>query len=95
VSLFLFLKEERSASLYLFTRICGVLYPPLEDDALDFLLHKLIQRIWSIKLKGNVDKRKFPQGVVETAKAEKLFVTVPLNPILLGYPILKLSFFIS
>jgi hypothetical protein len=86
-SLVLFLKEDRNTSLYSFTRICGVLYPPLEDDALDFLLHQLIERIWSIKLKGNIDKRKFPQGVVETAKAENLFVTVQLYPIFIVFPI--------
>jgi hypothetical protein len=67
--------------LHMFTRLCGVIDPPYAVGALDHLCHNLYQRIW--KLKSNAgpcgDKRKFPVGGIETAKADKLFVQVGIT----------------
>jgi hypothetical protein len=58
--------------------LCGVLHPQLPESAPDFLCHHLLERVLALKNTSgsNGDKRKFPLGTNEVAKADKYFTAM-------------------
>jgi hypothetical protein len=68
-------KDQQHPFLYFFTRLCGVLHPQLPESATDFLCHHLLEPVLALKNTSgsNGDKRKFPLGTIEVAKADKYF----------------------